>query len=231
MKFTNQQLYSWMVSKLSSVYFQAYQMALPAGEAGGADVRARTGAGRGEPQRFIQPTYWDSLKKGLLAGEQLHTTSRRMEAAYLDANRRELEITKHVSLLPARPGGVAATAPDRLLRHPHPGGAVHTRLRRPLLPPDQGVSPHDPVRRWTSCRRQLHADAAKDRAPQQCLARRRGRDGQRVRTRPLGPMIPGSRRSLLPLQSIVTSPAGRTTLGCSRPICATNATCRSKGRA
>ena len=48
---------------------------------------------------FIQAAgYWDNLRKGLFAGEALASDIRRMEAAYLEANRRELEITKHVSL-------------------------------------------------------------------------------------------------------------------------------------
>jgi hypothetical protein len=48
--------------------------------------------------RYVQPGYWDSLKKGLLAGEQLSLDLRRLEAAYFDQNKREYEITKHVSV-------------------------------------------------------------------------------------------------------------------------------------
>jgi hypothetical protein len=47
---------------------------------------------------FVQFGYWDSLKKGLLAGERLHYDLKRMEIAYLDQNKREYEITKHWSL-------------------------------------------------------------------------------------------------------------------------------------
>jgi hypothetical protein len=47
---------------------------------------------------FIRPGYWDSLKKGLLAGEQLSHDLKRLDAAYTERNKRELEITKHVSL-------------------------------------------------------------------------------------------------------------------------------------
>ena len=55
---------------------------------------------------FVQFGYWDSLKKGLLAGERLQNDLRRMEAAYLDRNRRELEITKHVSLTALDPAAL-----------------------------------------------------------------------------------------------------------------------------
>jgi hypothetical protein len=47
---------------------------------------------------FIQFGYWDSLKKGLMAGEKLYHDLKRMEVAYLDQNKREYEITKHISL-------------------------------------------------------------------------------------------------------------------------------------
>src|SRR5262249_23713045 len=42
---------------------------------------------------YIQFGYWDSLKKGLLAGEQLYLSLKQMEAAYLDLNVRGLEIS------------------------------------------------------------------------------------------------------------------------------------------
>jgi hypothetical protein len=47
---------------------------------------------------FIQFGYWDSLKKGLLAGEKLFYDLKRMEASYLEKNKREYEITKHISI-------------------------------------------------------------------------------------------------------------------------------------
>ena len=47
---------------------------------------------------FIQYGYFDSAMQGLTAGEQLHIGLRQMEKAYLDANKREFEITKNVSL-------------------------------------------------------------------------------------------------------------------------------------
>ena len=47
---------------------------------------------------FIQFGYWDSLKKGLLAAEQLRLDLRRLQKAYLEQNRRGYEITKPVSL-------------------------------------------------------------------------------------------------------------------------------------
>lgn len=94
-KFTNEQLYGWMVGQLSSLYFQSYQLAFEVArraERAWQHELARPDAG------FIQYGYWDSLKKGLLAGERLSHDLRRMEVAYLDQHRREYELTHHVSL-------------------------------------------------------------------------------------------------------------------------------------
>jgi len=52
----------------------------------------------GVDNTFIQFGYWDSLKKGLLAGEKLYYDLKRMEAAYLEKNKREYEISKHISI-------------------------------------------------------------------------------------------------------------------------------------
>ena len=51
-----------------------------------------------ENTEFVQFGYWNGLRRGLGAGEQLLYDLKRMEVAYLNENRRELEITKHVSL-------------------------------------------------------------------------------------------------------------------------------------
>ncbi|MDM5181688.1 hypothetical protein PO883_31405 [Massilia sp. DJPM01] len=47
---------------------------------------------------LVQFGYWDSGRKGLLAGESLYLDLRRLEMAYLEQNRREYEMTRHVSL-------------------------------------------------------------------------------------------------------------------------------------
>jgi hypothetical protein len=94
-KFTNEELYNWMVGQVSGLYFQSYQLAY--------DVAKRAErAWQFElalPDRsFVQFGYWDGLRKGLLAGDRLYLDVQRMATAYLDENRRELELTRHVSL-------------------------------------------------------------------------------------------------------------------------------------
>jgi hypothetical protein len=51
-----------------------------------------------DAQDFVKFNYWSAGRQGLLAGEALHLDVKRMEMAYLDNNKRELELTRHVSL-------------------------------------------------------------------------------------------------------------------------------------
>ncbi len=84
-----------MVGELSAVHFQSYRLAWDAARRAERAFQLELGDSKSS---FLQPGAWDSLRKGLLAGEKLQHDLRRMEMAYLDQNRRELEITKHISL-------------------------------------------------------------------------------------------------------------------------------------
>src|SRR5690606_21087412 len=86
-KYSNQQLYSWMVQQIATIYFQSYKLAFDMARK--AEKAFQLEIGRDDT--FIQFGYWDSLRKGLLAGDRLGTDLRRMDATYLDLNRREHE--------------------------------------------------------------------------------------------------------------------------------------------
>ena len=94
-KFTNEELYNWMVGQLSATYFQCYQLAYDIAKTAERAFRFELGL---NDSNFIQFGYWDNLKKGLLAGDKLYLDLKRMEMAHLDQNKREYEITKHISL-------------------------------------------------------------------------------------------------------------------------------------
>ena len=64
------------------------------------------GLGYGETS-IIRFGGWDSLHKGLCAGELLEFDLKRLDAAYLDGNIREYELTKHISL--------STLAPEQLI--------------------------------------------------------------------------------------------------------------------
>ncbi len=102
-KFTNKELYNWMVSQISTLYFQSYQMASDLSKRAEKAFQHDLGL---SDSNFIQFGYWDSLRKGLLSGEKLHYDLRRMEIAYLDQNKREYEITKHISLALLNPAAL-----------------------------------------------------------------------------------------------------------------------------
>ncbi len=94
-KYTNEELYGWMLSQISAIYFQSYKLAYDVAKRAERAFRFERGI---TDSSYIQFGYWDSFTKGLLAGEKLLLDLKRMEAAYMDQNRREHEITKHVSL-------------------------------------------------------------------------------------------------------------------------------------
>jgi hypothetical protein len=94
-KYTNEELYQWQIGQISGVYFQSYKLAYDLAKRAERCFRFELGL---QDSSFISFGYWDSLKKGLLSGEKLQYDLRRLESAYLEQNRREFELTKHVSL-------------------------------------------------------------------------------------------------------------------------------------
>lgn len=94
-KYTNEELYQWQISQISSVFFQSYKLAYDLARRAERCFRFELGLNDSD---FITFGYWDSLKKGLLSGEKLQYDLRRLESAYLEQNRREFELTKHISL-------------------------------------------------------------------------------------------------------------------------------------
>ena len=94
-KYSNQQLYSWMVSKLSAIYFQSYQLAYAMAKQAEVCFGYELGI---TGSSYIQYGYWDSLHKGLLSGEALMASLRQMESDYLNLDVREYELTRSISL-------------------------------------------------------------------------------------------------------------------------------------
>jgi hypothetical protein len=97
-KFTNQALYTWMHGELSKTYYDFYTLAFDAAKRAEETLKYELMRPEFDGQNIIQFGYWDSGHQGLLAGERLGLDLKRLELAYLEQNRRELELTKHVSL-------------------------------------------------------------------------------------------------------------------------------------
>lgn len=126
-KYTNAELYNWMIAQISAICFQSYQLAYDLAKRAERALRSELGL---QDSNDVQFGYWDGPKKGLLAGEKLHYDLRRMEVAYLDQNKRELEIVKHISLLQLDPmalvqlrqtGACELAIPEALFDLEYPG--------------------------------------------------------------------------------------------------------------
>lgn len=125
-KFTNKELYDWMVGQISSVYFKSYQLAHDFTKKAEKCYQFELG----NSDTFIAFGYWDSMKKGLQSADALIHDIKRMESSYFDKNMREYEITKHVSLAQLDPlalvrlrtaGVCDFEIPEALYDMDHPG--------------------------------------------------------------------------------------------------------------
>jgi hypothetical protein len=97
-KFTSAVFYGWMQSQLSGLYYQYYRFACDTARQAEQTMKQELMRPELDATDFIQFNYWDSGHQGLLSGESLHLDIKRMELAYYANNKRELEMTQHVSL-------------------------------------------------------------------------------------------------------------------------------------
>lgn len=92
---TNADLYQWLLSQLSTFYFQAYDAVVSLCLSGEACWQYEMGDYQ---TRFIQPNVWFDNYYGLTAGEALRLQLLRMESAYLKRFERRQELVRTVSL-------------------------------------------------------------------------------------------------------------------------------------
>jgi hypothetical protein len=97
-KFTNEELYLWMQGEISRLYYEYYRFAFDTARKAERTMKQELMRPELDAQDFVKFNYWDGGRKGLLSGEALHIDVKRMEMAYLDNNKRELELTRHTSL-------------------------------------------------------------------------------------------------------------------------------------
>ncbi len=94
-RFTNQELYSWMVTQLGQLHSSFFKLAVKLAKRAETCYRFELGLSSSD---FIKKDYWDGLRKGLLAGDRLLFDLRTMESSYQERNKRELEINRTVPL-------------------------------------------------------------------------------------------------------------------------------------
>jgi hypothetical protein len=98
-KTTSRAFYAWLRREVKGLYSQCFQFAFDVSKKAERALQHEVGD---SSLSFLQFNYL-SGKEGLLAGEKLHLDLKRMELAYHDLNRREYELTKHISLLQLAP--------------------------------------------------------------------------------------------------------------------------------
>jgi len=129
-KFTNEELYGWMQGELSKTYYDCYKLAFDLAKRAEQTLKHELMRPELDGLNPIKFGYWDSGRKGLLAGETLSLDLHRLEMAYLEHNRREYEMTHHVSLARLDPlallrlkaeGSCEVTIPEWLFDMDSPG--------------------------------------------------------------------------------------------------------------
>jgi len=94
-QFTSHELYLYLQKESAALYWKLYQLARHLAQ----DAQRAFNFELGYLQRdFLLREEWDNLHEGLLSGERLELALHGMEAEYLQCNRRQYELTKHISL-------------------------------------------------------------------------------------------------------------------------------------
>ncbi len=98
-KFTNAQLYRWMESRMSRLYYQQYRLAYDLALKAQHALRYELGLEDETPL----PDTWDPVHRGIDAAADLQHELERLDARYIDAWKREHEKTMIFSLADRRP--------------------------------------------------------------------------------------------------------------------------------
>jgi hypothetical protein len=152
-KFTNKDLYLWMQGEMSRLYYEYYRFAFDTARKAERTMKQELMRPEVDSQDFVKFNYWDGGRKGLLSGEALHLDVKRMEMAYYENNKRELELTRHVSLRQLNPlalltlkakGTCQVTIPEWLFDRDCPGHYMR-RIKRVGLSIPSVVGPYTNV--------------------------------------------------------------------------------------
>ncbi len=102
-KFTSEELYAWMQGEISRLYYEYYRFSFDTARKAEQTMKRELMRPEVDSTDYIKFNYWDGGRKGLLSGETLYLDVKRMEMAYYENNKREYELTKHVSLRQLEP--------------------------------------------------------------------------------------------------------------------------------
>lgn len=93
-RFTGKDLFNWQASRMSTLYYQLYDVTLSLC----ASAQKAYAFETGDATSFLQPGAWNDLYQGLLAGESLALGLQRLERAHLTWDQRALEVERTISL-------------------------------------------------------------------------------------------------------------------------------------
>ncbi|MBF6650644.1 toxin [Methylobacter sp. BlB1] len=102
-KFTNAELYGWMQGEISRLFYEYYRFTFDTARKAEQTMKRELMRPEVDATDYIKFNYWDSGRKGVLSGEALYLDIKRLEMAYHENNKREFELTKHVSLRQLNP--------------------------------------------------------------------------------------------------------------------------------
>ena len=107
-KFTGAELYRWMQGQTSGLYYQFYRLAVDTARKAEQTMKQELMRPEVDATDFVKFNYWDTGRQGLLSGESLYFDVKQMELTYIENNKRELELTRHISLAQLDPVALLA---------------------------------------------------------------------------------------------------------------------------
>ncbi len=183
-KFTNEELYLWMQGEISRLYYEYYRFAFDTARKAERTMKQELMRPKLDAQDFVKFNYWDGGRKGLLSGEALYLDVKQMEMAYHDNNKREFEITRHISLRQLDPlallnlkttGKCEVSIPEWLYDRDCPGHYMR-RLKSVTLSLPSVVGPYTSVNCTLSL---LRSSIRKSPLPKDNTYKRTGADDDR----------------------------------------------------
>ena len=129
-KDTGTALYTWLRGEVARSYAACFRVAVDVARSAEQAMKRELMRPEVDDTTYIGFTHWEGTRHGLQAGERLYLDLKRMELAHLENNRREYELTTHVSLRTLDPlallelrarGSCAFTVPEWLFDLEAPG--------------------------------------------------------------------------------------------------------------
>jgi hypothetical protein len=97
-KETGTGLYTWLRGEVARTFAACFRTAVDVARSAEQAMKRELMRSEVDETTYIGYAHWDSGHRGLQAGERLYLDLKRLELAYLEHNRREYELTTHVSL-------------------------------------------------------------------------------------------------------------------------------------